>query len=126
MENRVNIFQILRTENKLETAWLYNAIEVKDDPYEKTSTKGFLNPIPIEVYVIDISFEALRWKYPGQMSSGSKQIICEKRWENALKIADRIKIGDNYFKCYKDDSKGFAMLHRESYLVVVLELKNNG
>jgi hypothetical protein len=123
-EKRVNIFKLLENEGKLITVWAYPAQETVSDPYEKNKTRSFLNPIPIKALVTDISFEALRWKYYGKIPSGSKQIICEKRHFNLLKIADKIKIDDDYFKTYQDDQKGFAILKREDYLVAIMQIKN--
>ena len=126
MDNRINLFNILKEEGKLITILVYPSQEVENDPFEHTTTMNFLNPQPIKAFVSALSFESLKWKYYGQMPMGSKQIICEKKWYNLLKIADKIKIGNNLYRTYKDDSKGFAIIERENYLVVILERDING
>ncbi len=123
MDNRVDIFRILRQEGKLSKVLVYSAKDIEDDPYEHTSTKTFLNPIAIDALVQQISQEALRWKYIGQLPQDSVQIICELKHENTIKTADKIKIGEDYYKCYKD-SNGFKILKRNDYLIIVLERKN--
>jgi hypothetical protein len=100
------------------------AKEVETDPYEHTKSKTFLNPVAIKALVTPISFEALRWKYYGQVPSGSVQIICETKFENLLKLADKIKIDDKYFHCWKDDSKNFVIMKKQDYLLVVLARKS--
>lgn len=122
----MDIFNILKNEGKLTTILVYPTVEVKADPYEKNTVKSFLNPVSVKALVNSLSFESLKWKYFGQMPMGSKQVICEKRWYNLFKIADKIKIGEEYYKTYKDDSKGFAIIEREDYIAVILEKKLNG
>jgi hypothetical protein len=95
-----------------------------DDPYEHTHTESYLNSITIQAFVHELSFSSLRWKYYAQLPTGSVQLICETHHENLIKMADKINIGENYYKCYKDDSKGFAILRRSDYIIVVLERKN--
>lgn len=125
MDMRVDILKILNDENKMSRIILYPAVETVNDPYEQTKTNSFLNPITIKAYVINLSFESLKWKYPGTVLSGSVKILCANKYENLLKAADKIKIGDDYFKVMKDDSRGWMMLKRQDHLVVILSLKND-
>jgi len=124
MDKRIEIFRLLKQEEKLTKVLIYCAKETIDDPYEKTTTKTFLNPTTINALVRDLSPESLVWKYYGQIPMGSKELICEKKHLNTLKSADKIKIGDSYYKVRKDDSKGWAIQERQDYIVVVTELKN--
>lgn len=123
-DRRIDIFSILKNEGKLTKVLVYSAKDTIVDPYEKNTDKTFLNPMPIDTLTRDLSPESLVWKYFGQIPMGSKEIICEKKYINALKIADKIKIGDNYYKVRKDDSKGWAIQERMDYIIVVAELKN--
>lgn len=123
MDKRVNLFGLLKQEGQLQKILIYCAKETVDDPYEKTTTKTFLNPTAIDALVRDLSPESLVWKYYGQIPMGSKEIICEKRYLNTLKSADKIKIGDDYYSVRKDSSKGWAIQTRQDYLIVVTELK---
>ena len=123
MDNRVDIFRILRQEGKLSKVLVYSAKDTVDDPYEKTTTKTFLNPVAIDALVRDLTPESLVWRYFGQIPMGSKEIICEKRHINTLKTADKIKIGTNYYNVMKDDSKGWKIQTRQDYIIVVAELK---
>ena len=125
MDRRINLLKILCDEGKLVNVMLYPAIETIDDPYEKTKTNSFLNPLTIKAYVTQLSFESLKWKYPGLVPSGSVQILCEVKYEKILKLSDKIKIGENFYKCWKDDSKNFMIMRRDDHLVVILGLKND-
>jgi len=122
-DNRVNLFGLLKNEGKLSKVLVYSAKDTVDDPYEKTTTKTFLNPIAIDALVRDITPESLVWKYFGQIPMGSKEIICEKRHIDTLKTADKIKIGTDYYSVRKDDSKGWKIQTRQDYIIVVAELK---
>jgi hypothetical protein len=123
MDNRVDIFKLLKQENKLSKILVYSAQDTVNDPYEKTTTKTFLNPIPIDALVRDLTPESLVWKYFGQIPMGSKEIICEKKYIDTLKTADKIKIGTDYYSVRKDDSKGWKIQTRQDYIIVVAELK---
>jgi hypothetical protein len=124
MDRRIDIFNLLKNEGKLTKVLVYSATDTVDDPYEKTTTKTYLNPVSLNAFIRDVTPESLVWKYFGQIPMGSKQIICEKKYINLLKTADKIKIGDNYYKVRKDDSKGWAIQERPDYIIIVAELKN--
>jgi hypothetical protein len=123
MDKRIDLFGLLKNEGKLSKVLIYSAKDTVDDPYEKTTTKTFLNPIPVDALVRDITPESLVWKYFGQIPMGSKEIICEKKYIDTLKTADKIKIGTEYYNVRKDDSKGWKIQVRDNYMVVVAELK---
>ncbi len=123
-ERRVDIFNLLKTEGKLETLQVYAAKETQVDPYEKNRDKTFLNPLPIKGLIRQVSFEALHWKYFGLIPVGSIECIAEKKYLTLFRTADKIKYGDNYYKCWKNDANGFAILERNDYVVVILGLKN--
>lgn len=122
-EKRVDIFGLLRSDGKLTKILVYHAKETEDDPFEHTKILTFTNPIPIDALVRDITPESLVWKYFGQIPMGSKEIICEKKYIDTLKTADKIKIGTEYYNVRKDDSKGWKIQTRDNYMVVVAELK---
>jgi hypothetical protein len=125
MDSRVDLIKILTDEGKMSNVLVYPATETVNDPYEKTTTKGFLNPLTVKGYVIQLSFESLKWKYPGLTPSGSVQVITHSKYEKIFQTADKIKIGDNYYKTLKDDSKGCMIMRRDDYIVVILGLKND-
>ena len=120
MDNRIDIFEILKGEGKLQKIWLYPSAVVENDPYEHTTTDIQLNPIIIDAYVIQASVEEIKWGYYGAIPIESIKIMCELRWESTIKSARRIVINDIEYKTLFDDQRGFAILKRENYLVVVL------
>lgn len=125
MDNRVDVIKALNDDGKLSTVLVYPATEAVSDPFEKTKTESFLNPLPIKAYVTELSFSSLKWKYTGLVPVGSVQILCYNKYETLLKTAYKIKIGDKFYKCQKDDSKNFMILKRDDHLVAILGLKND-
>ena len=122
-EKRIDLFNLLRNEGKLEILLVYSAQEVTLDPYERNTEKKFNNPLPIKGLIRQVSFEALHWKYFGLIPVGSIEVIAEKKYLTLFRTADKIKYGDNYYSCWKDDAKGFAILERTDYVVVILAKK---
>jgi len=122
-EKRIDIFSVFKNEGKLVTLQVYAAKETQVDPYEKNRDKTFLNPLPIKGLIRQVSYEALHWKYYGQIPVGSIEVIAEKKYLTLFRTADKIKYKEDYFKTWKDDAKGFAILERSDYVIVILAKK---
>jgi len=123
MDKRIDVFNLFRNEGKLETLYVYAAKETQVDPYEKNREKSFLNPLPIKGLIRQVSSEALHWKYYGEIPIGSIEVIAEIKYKTLFRTADKIKYKDNFYKCWKDDSKGFTILERPDYVIAVLAKK---
>ena len=116
-----DIFKILSAQGKLSSIKLYPISEVVNDPYEKTVSVTYLNPITIKALIQQITPTKLKWKFFGELPSGSIQIICEDRYYNSFLTAGKIEYDGNEYGVWKDDSKVFGILKRPGYIVVVLE-----
>ena len=123
MDNRVDLFNLFKNEGKLELLQVFAAKVTQDDPYEKNPEKVYMNPLPIKGLIRQVSFEALHWRYYGNIPVGSIEVIAEKKYLTLFRTADKIKYKEDFFKCYKDESKGFAILERDNYVVVILAKK---
>ena len=124
MNKLFSIFDILKNEGKLVKVLLYVARETVDDPYEKTTTKSYLNPITVKGMITPLSLSSLRWKYYGNLPSGSIQLIVEPGNKNLILLSDKIQVGNNYYHCWKDDSKNFQFIQRNDYIAFILGIKN--
>jgi len=120
MDNRFEMFDLLREENKLQTILVYPAITTETDSNYHEKRKTFLNPIAIEAFVTQVSEEALIWKYYGTIPRDSKKIIAEPQWYETLKSASKITINDIEYRTLWDDSKSFNILKRENYIICVV------
>lgn len=123
MDGRVDLFNLFRGEGQLKTLYVYSAKETQIDPYEKNVSLTTMNPLPIKGLIRQVSYEALHWKYYGEIPVGSIEVIAEKKYLTLFRTADKIKYRDDYFKTWKDDSRGFAILERNDYVVVILAKK---
>jgi hypothetical protein len=121
----IDIFKILRETGHIRTIWLYPARETVNDPYENTTHKCFLNPLPVKALIKTISPDALRWKFFGTLPIGTKEVIFENKYISLFKIADKIKIDNEFYKTWKDDEHGFGIITREDYAVAILKIKGN-
>jgi len=123
MDKRVDIFNLLKNEGKLSTLHVYQAREAIEDPYEKNTSKVFMNPLPIKALIQQIGFSSLHWKYQGQIPVGSIQVIVEKKNKTLMLTADKIIYNKQTYKVYKDDSQTFQYIERADYCVFILGLK---
>lgn len=123
-DKRINIFDILKNEGKLEILLIYSSKEIEIDPYEHTKENIYNNAIPVKALILSIGFSTLKWKYWGQLPIGSIQVLTEIKDKNLLLTANKIKYNDNYYYVYKDDSKNFQYLERKDYCIFILGLKN--
>jgi hypothetical protein len=119
-----DIFKILNTQGKLSSIKLYPISEVVNDPYEKTVSVTFLNPITIKALIQQITQTKLKWKFFGELPSGSIQVITELRHYNSFINSGKIEYENNEYHVYKDSSNQFNILKRSDYIIVVLERKS--
>jgi len=123
-ERRIDIFNLLKNEGQLVTLHVYAAKETQDDPYEKTRTQTFLNPLPIKGLIQQIGFSSLHYKYWGEIPIGSIQVIIEKKNKTLMFTAEKIKYNEQTYKVYKDADNNFQYIERPDYCVFILGLKN--
>lgn len=118
-----NLFNILKSQGKLKKLFVYPAMLRDEDPTEHTTTDTLLEPVIINGAVIELGAGSLRYKYYGELHAGSKQMLCEKKYLNLLKICKKITIDDEEYSIYQDADKGFTIGIKEDYLVCILARK---
>ena len=123
MDKRIDFFALFKNEGKIATLQVYPAKSSLVDSFEGNSTLTYMNPIPVKGLIRQVGFEALHWKYYGEIPVGSIELITCTKNLTLLKTAGKIKYGDNYFKTWESDAKGFAILERPDYIIVVLAQK---
>ena len=124
MKPKIDLFKIMKDQDTLKKVWIYPGTEVENDPYEHTKTITYLNPIVIKALVLDESFSSLKFKYYGTIPYGSKKIICEKKYENLLKLARKLKIDEDNYVVYKDADRGFVFQKQDVYIICIAEKIN--
>ena len=115
-----NLFDILKSRGQLKNIFVYPGITTETDPTEHTTVDTLLDPIIIKAGISEIGTGSLKYKYFGELKAGSKQIICEKKYLNLLKICRKLTIDDEEYSIYQDADKGFTIRENEDYLVCIL------
>lgn len=88
------------------------------DDYEKNYTYTNLNPKVIKGYVSEIEPESLAWRGYGFKEIGAKEILCEERYGDMFRLANKIVIeGDNYVP-YRDAPGGKVMISKRPYSMI--------
>lgn len=95
------------------------------DTYEQNYTFSNLNPITIKGYVSEISAESLVWKQYGLKEIGAKEVICEDRYINYFRLANKIEIDDDEYEVFKEGVGGRVMLQTRPFhtIRVILQKK---
>lgn len=73
------------------------------DPREKNYTTTNLNYKAIKGYVRDIKAESLIWSQYGLAEVGAKEIICEARYAEWFKKANKIEIDGDTYQVYREN-----------------------
>ena len=71
---------------------VYIATEVVNDPIEKTTTKTFLNSLPIDAVVADLSSARAVYKMNGKLVDKAKEIIVERKHRPLLELSYKFKV----------------------------------
>jgi hypothetical protein len=96
------------------------------DPYEENYVYSNLNPIIIKGYVRDFSPSALIWKNYGLHEQGAKELICDKRFETALKNANKIEIDGVAYQVYKEAIGNRTLITKRPFGIIRVVLSRKG
>lgn len=88
------------------------------DSYEENYTYSNLNPLIIKGYVSQLSPTSLVWKGYGLEEQGAVEVLCEKRYKNYFKIANKIKINDEEYQVFKEASGGHSIISDRPYNII--------
>jgi len=91
--------------NKSEYIRIYMGTETINDPYEKDVSVTMLNPMPIKAIVTDLIASQSVWKMPGIEANKAKEIIIKKKYENALKASQKMKIRGEFYNGWRVNGK---------------------
>ena len=92
------------------------------DSYEKNYTDVNLQPISIKGYVHDIKPEALVWKQYGLTEVGAKEVICEDKYVEYFRKANKITIDGDDFCAYKDGMPKSALITKRPFKLIKVVL----
>lgn len=90
---------------KSEYIRIYIGKETQQDPFEKNVEVTMQNPFPIKAIVTDLIASQMTWKMPGIEPNKAKEIIIKKKYENALKASQKLKIQGDFYYGWKINDK---------------------
>lgn len=98
------------------------------DNYEENYTYSNLNPIAIYGYVTDISPEALVWKQYGLQEIGAKEILCEAKYKEWFKRANKVTIDGDIFEVYREAAGNRVIIQTRPFntIRILLQMKDGG
>jgi hypothetical protein len=118
-----DIFNVIKYQGKEVNVFVYPVVQRVIDADEGTTTDTLLNPVPIKAVVSEMSPGTLKWKYWGNLPSGSIRIITEKKWYTLFLIAGKILYNGKSYYIWQDDAKRFSITNREDYILVICARK---
>ena len=71
---------------------VYIANTTITDPYEKTTSLSYLNSIPIQAVVADLSAGRAVYKMNGILTDKAKEIIVEKKYRALLEMSYKLQV----------------------------------
>jgi len=86
---------------------VYLATETILDPDEKNVSLSYLNPLPINAIVADLSAGRIAYKMPGILTEKAKIAICSKKHRKLIEMSYKLKVlGEtDYYEGYKINGK---------------------
>jgi len=89
--------------NNSQRILVYMSTEQQTDPFSKEVENTVLNALPIDALISDLSGESMQWKTGGIITSNSKEIVCEKKHKELIKMSYKITVDGEEFVGYKKD-----------------------
>jgi hypothetical protein len=105
------------TSTKIDLYFATKTVGEDFDSYEKNYTYTNLNPVTIKAYVNDLTGEQAFYKQYGIHHSGIKSVICEDKYEDWFKRANKIVIDDDEFEVFKDSGGQMSITKRPFKLI---------
>lgn len=72
------------------------------DPLRDNAEVVNQNPITVKGYVREITAESLVWRQMGMQEMGAVEVICDKKYTNHFRIANKIEIDGDEYSVYKE------------------------
>jgi len=121
------INKLLKSKNFSTKVYIYFSYKSAGDdfdPREKNYTYYNLNPVVIKAYVTELTPEKLAWKQIGLQEGGAKEVICDYKYAEWFRKANKIVIDDDEYSCYRRGVGNNATITKRPYnLMRVVLLK---
>jgi hypothetical protein len=123
------INDLLKNSNLTTKITIYFSTKTTDDSFdirEKNYIYENLNPQTIKGYCRDIKPESLFWRQIGVSETGAKEVICEEKYGDWFKMANKIEIGGDEFHVYRENVGNRVLITKLPFkLIKVIMTKVN-
>jgi hypothetical protein len=120
------IRRLLKDSNLATKVYIYmstKSVGEDFDPEEANYTYTNLNPQVVRGYVKDIKGEALVWKNYGLSETGAKEVICEYKYAEWFRLANKIEIDSDEYQVYKENVGNRMLIEKRSFSLARIILK---
>lgn len=129
MKKLVEFNNILRDQNLNTPIQVYMSTLVAGNDYDSfgnNRTAIPLNPVTVYGYVRDVSPETAFWKQYGLYQSGMVEIICEGRYEQYFRLANKVIINSVEYQVFAEGTGNKTMItKRPGQLLRVVLTRNS-
>ena len=108
---------------------VYPAVKSVGDDYdaeEKNYTWTDLPPYSLRGYIQQISPEALVWKTYGLQEMGAIEILCEAKYKNWFKIANKVVVNGDEYSVFKTGVNNRVLIQDRPYNNIRVILQRKG
>ena len=105
---------------------VYPGIEIDLDPIEHNVEVSYLNPLPIQGIVNDLTFAQVQYKMPGIVTDKTKEIVVEKKYRTLLELSQKIQIAGetDYYEGWRVNGK-MQIREEGDYIRVYIYIKKD-
>jgi glutathione peroxidase-family protein len=96
------------------------------DPWEKNYEYVDMNPYTLKGYVSMISPEALVWKQYGLQEMGAIEILCEAKYKNWFKVANKVVVNGEEYSVFKTGTNNRVLIQDRPYNNIRVILQRKG
>jgi len=93
------------------------------DPEEKNYTYTNLNPYVVKGYVRDIKAESLVWRQYGLAETGAKEVLCEYKYAQWFRLANKIEIDGDSYQVYKENVGNRFLIEKKPFNIAKIILR---
>jgi len=96
------------------------------DPFERNYEYVDMNPYTLKGYVSMISPEALVWKQYGLQEMGAIEILCEAKYKNWFKVANKVIVNGEEYSVFKTGTNNRVLIQDRPYNNIRVILQRKG
>lgn len=117
-KKNLEINRMLKSKEFSTKIYLYFSTKSVGEDYdseEKNYTFTNLNPHVVKGYVREVKAEALVWKQYGLSETGAKEVICEYKFAEWFRLANKIEIDGDSYEVYKENIGNRCLIEKRPF-----------